>query len=232
MEMSLSHVQLEPWVRVTFASLFFYPFILWLSTFRASSAPVSASVVPAVLTPLVFALGAAWFGLSRLFEVLELTGADRIVRAAGIAEVQSIVAFAAAVGAVIAAAASVREFLRRRTVAPEDALSGKWRVVAIVLLSMAAFELYTLSNAATVILTGIGSHGRNPLLLAASASAFLGAAASLVWLVASRRTAAARFADRRTASVLSAVVAAAISYSAWQVMGGLQEAIVRGYMGR
>ncbi|HEY0159967.1 MAG TPA: hypothetical protein VGF28_21960 [Thermoanaerobaculia bacterium] len=229
MEILLVTVTPSVTLRMTVLFLFFYPFAVWLAALRRASPPLGASVVPAALAPLFAGVTAAWLELNALVETLPLAGGSRIARVAGVAETQVLLALAAAVAAVVAGVACAGEFLRRAQPVAE-AMSPAWRRTAVILISLAAFELYALASTVTTLSTGAAPSqpGRSSLLLAAAASAFLGLAASLVWLVASHRTPAARIAGRRTACAVSTITALVIAFTAWQVANALHGLAVRG----
>jgi hypothetical protein len=211
--------------------LLFYPLVLWgLSESRRNGAgPMAASVVPAALTPLFVAIGAASVGYASLLRGLVITHNGRAVRAAAVAETLTMIAFGCVVSAVVCAISWLRDQFRsnaRTESTPPTTRSVRMMSLVLVTLVVALLVAHFVATSRVVeTVTTPESESAAPLIFAAIAG--VGGAFSFIWLVLSRRNPALQVhRNRRIIAAMAAVVALGIAYWSWQRAEALRYSVI------
>lgn len=203
--------------KVAMLLLIGYPFLLWsLSTYRREGmAPMTASALPAALTPMFVAAAVSWMGIASLLEALSITGAGRVVRAAGVAETLSMITFGGGVAALVCIVSFVRDWMQANAQYASSP-SPRVRAWTIAMLSILAIVVVSLFVLAGRIVEGGGL--ATPVALTFAAIAGVGGVMSLGWLVLSRRRPALQLDHRRrTITAVAAAGALLIAYVSWQL---------------
>lgn len=232
--MSLSTVCSSPSFSTRIATLFLigYPFLLWaLSTHRRDGiGPMSASVLPAMLTPLFVAVSASWLGLASVIQGISIAGGGRSARAAGVAETLALITFCAAVAALVCTATSlwdqIRSANRHASYASPSLTMSMVSVAMIVLFAILLVSHFVMVRRIVETAGAVPISTVTAITFAAVAG--FGGATSLVWLVLSRRRPTLQIHSMRgVIAAASAAGAILIAYSSWY-LAAIYRAIAMG----
>lgn len=199
-----------------------YPLFVWsLARMRRREGPMSASAIPAALTPLFAGVAVSWTTVANVMAGQSITvDGGRMATAAGAAEALVYVMFSAVVAAVVCgvivlADRSAGESLPTRSFSSRARTFRAGAVIALALLLgiLIVTELVVLRRLPLRATTGKWT----PAVAFAAAGA-LGAAASLTWLVASRRAVALQCnTRRRLVASICTLAAALLALAVWRL---------------
>ncbi|HEV7766324.1 MAG TPA: hypothetical protein VGQ76_15070 [Thermoanaerobaculia bacterium] len=212
MEFTTSNAHMTP-TAITLL-LLGYPFLVW-GLSRFGRGPMSASAIPATLTPLFLGVTGTWLALINVTQRMSRSGGGRASTAAGIAEALMTITIAGVVAAIVSAA-----MLLRREPTAHDSASRSVHIAAIGMLGFfAALLTVQLSLAGTIgqriehAPTALG------VWITGAVTAAIGALVSLVWLVLSRRFASIRIHQHHRAIAASCALASLLlSWFVWHVL--------------
>jgi hypothetical protein len=213
--------------------LLIYPFALWaLSRYRVDGVgPISASAIPAILVPLFIGASASCVVMSNVIVTLATYGdAYSASGAAGVAEAQVPLLCAAIDAAFISFISLVRGFAPRVPAVEAPAAHRRLPALAAGLVALLAGVLLALIFAVENIFGRFAS--RTPSLQVPVAGAWIagaGALASIVWLVASRRSPVLQFSrSRTTVSTVCLATTLLLSYAVWSGLNIFRDFAVHG----
>ena len=227
MDMNWSTICVYPSFTTRWATLFLlaYPIFVWVMAVnrRDESGPMSASAVPATLTPLLVAAAVSWLGLGQVLEGISRHGGGRAATSAGIAEAIGMITLGSLIAAIVASLSWLRDRITRALVSRMPATK---RTIVAAVISFAV--CVSLLVAEAFVADGIREFSPITLYTAAAVSA-LGAIASLIWLIASRRVPSLQIDNAR--AVVAACCAAAsilLCYASWYVARVYTEIAIHG----
>ena len=201
--------------------LLFYPLFVWaLSRMARRGGPMSASAIPAVLTPLFAGVGVSWAAVVNVIGAQSIMeGGGRSSSAAGVAEALTYVGFAAAVAALVSGASVVTD---RRDAAELLSAPRRRRLLVAGAVGLVIF-LVVLIAAELAVIRRIEPGPALPGMMNAAAlcalAAGLATGASFAWLVASRRVVWLQYNGRRRLLASACTIAAMLLvFGLWRVI--------------
>lgn len=205
--------------KVAFMILLIYPFALWaLSRYRVDGlGPMSASAIPATLVPLFIGGAASCVAMANVIVTLATFGDAYPASAAGVAEALVPLLFAAIDAAFVSFISLVRGFAPHVPSLEAPPAHRRLPALGAGLVALLTAVLLALIFAIENIFGRFAS--RTPSLQVPVAGAWIaaaGALATIVWLVASRRSPVLQFSRSRTAvSTACLATTLLLSYAIW-----------------
>lgn len=202
--------------------LFLYPLLVWSLSRSKLRGLMSASAVPAALTPLFIGVGVSWTSVANVIGGMSVfVGGGRAAAAAGAADALTLVVLSAVVAALVCGVSVLSDWRTRHLrSSQEPARPASLFTVATTLLitlfvALTAGEILTLAR----IQPGGGSVGWWSQALSCAIAGTVGGCVALAWLIASRRYSSLQcHRGRRWIAMGCTVASSLLAYGVWRVI--------------